>query len=309
MTDQQKQELKKLVHGLVIFDAPMRERTTLRIGGPAEALALPSSSAGLSELVGYLSAEEIPYLILGKGSNLLVKDGGIKGVVVDLSTAFSRVWLVEENGADALIEAQAGAQNLKLNKLTMEKGLAGLEFLCGIPGSVGGSLVMNAGTREGEMMDAVDSLTMMDRTGQVKTLPVEDLHFSYRHLQLPPGTIVLAGRFKVCRTDREHLQEKMTRILEHRRNSHPLDMASAGCVFRNPEGQAAGKIIEVLGLKGAMIGGAQVSTMHANFIVNLGNATSSDFLELIDTVREKVYQETGIELAMELMVVGEDASC
>jgi UDP-N-acetylmuramate dehydrogenase len=307
--ERQKEEIKKLVQGAVLFDAPMRERTTLAIGGPAEALASPLTTTTLSQLVGYLFSEGIPYLVLGKGSNLLVKDGGIKGVVIDLSAGLGRIRLVEENGAEALIEAQAGAPNSKLNQFTANRGLAGLEFLSGIPGSIGGSVFMNAGTKEGEMMDAVDSLTMMDRTGNIKTLPIEDIHFSYRHLQLPSGAIILAGRFKVCRTDQEDLREEMTRILEYRRRQHPLNVASAGCVFKNPEGQAAGKIIEQLGLKGATVGGAQVSTMHANFIVNMGNATSSDFLELIDMVRERVYQEIGIELAMELMIVGEDASC
>lgn len=158
------------------------------------------------------------------------------------------------------------------------------------------------------MKDAVNSLTLMDGNGQISTLPVKELTFSYRGLKLPSGAIILAGRFQVRKESEELIREKMSRNLEHRRKNHPLDLPNAGCVFKNPAGNTAGKIIEELGLKGLRVGDAQVSTLHANFIVNLGRATARDFMELVEKIREKVQRERGIELGLELMVVGDDAT-
>lgn len=306
MEECQKQEIEKLVQGLVFFSAPLREHTSLRIGGPAEALVVPPNRTSLSALVQYARAEGIPYFVLGKGSNLLVKDGGIRGMVIDLSAAFNRILLLKDEQESLFIEGQAGAALKGLTRFALAKGLSGLEFLAGIPGSIGGALFMNAGIKEGEMKDAVDSLTLMDGNGQVSTVPVRELKFSYRGLKLPAGAIILAGRFRVRKGEEELIREKMNRHLDHRCKSHPMDLPNAGCVFKNPEGNSAGKIIEELGLKGARVGDAQVSTLHANFIVNLGRATARDFLQLVEEVREKVYQEKGIQLSLELMVVGDD---
>ena len=308
MEEYQKQKIEKLAQGLVLLSVPMSQYTSLRIGGPADVLAVPSSRSCLTSLVSYAQDEQIPYFVLGKGSNLLVRDGGIRGLVIDLSAGFNGISIAQTDERGAIVEGQAGAPLKRLTQFALARGLSGLEFLAGIPGSIGGALLMNAGIKEVEMKDAVDSLTLMDGKGQVNTIPVKELDFSYRGLELPPGAIILAGRFKVRKEKEELIQGKMDRNLEHRRKSHPLDLPNAGCVFKNPEGASAGKIIEELGLKGLRVGDAQISSLHANFIVNLGRATARDFLELIEQIRERVLKERGIELALELMVVGENAA-
>lgn len=308
MDENHKKEIEKLTLGMVLFDAPLKERTTLHIGGPAEVLAIPCNSKSLSDLVAYATSEGLPYFILGKGSNILVRDGGIRGLVINLSAACQQVSLLWQEGDNGMIEAEAGAPLAKLVQLAAEKSFGGLEFLTGIPGSVGGALSMNAGTREGEMKDALDCMTLMDKTGQVTTVPLAGLNISYRGVRLPPGTVILAGRFRVKKNDQDRIRQRMARAIEYRRMRHPMDMPNAGCVFKNPPEGPAGKIIEELGLKGMKVGGAQVSPVHANFIVNTGNATAGDFLELVDLVKEKVAKEKGVQLSLELMVVGEEAT-
>lgn len=306
MEEKQKKEIEKLALGMVLYHVPMKERTTSHMGGPAEVLAIPCNLKSLSNLVAYATSEGLPYFILGKGSNLLVREGGIRGLVIDLSAACQQINLLWQKGEEAMIEAEAGAPLARLVQVAADKALGGLEFLTGIPGSVGGALFMNAGTKEGEMKDVLDCMTLMDKGGQVTTLPLAGLNMSYRGISLPPGTVILAGRFRVKKDDQTRIRQRMARMIEYRRTRHP-ELPSAGSVFKNPPEGPAGKIIEDLGLKGMKIGGAQVSPVHANFIVNTGSATAGDFLELIDLVKERVLKERGIQLSLELMVVGEEA--
>lgn len=306
MEERHKFELERLTEGRVIFNAPLKEHTTLKVGGCADALAAPSTVEALEEMVRYLNGEGLPYFILGKGSNLIIRDGGIRGIVLDLSYALNRVALLWEDGRVGLVEAQAGVSVGKLTQFALKNELSGLEFLCGIPGTIGGALVMNAGTLEGEMRGAVDSISLMDREGKVYEIGSGELKFSYRKLALEPGAVILAGRFKVRKQGRHEILQKMARMMERRRKTQPVDLPNAGCIFKNPEEIPAGKVIDEVGLKGTRVGGAEVSNLHGNFIVNTGGASAQDVLVLMELIREKVYQERGIRLEPEVVVLGEE---
>lgn len=300
MEAHQREELKRLPGVKLFFDHPLKERTTLRIGGPAEVLAIPDGPAALAGLLRFAKGEGIPYFILGRGSNLLIRDGGIRGIVIDLASAFDYISMPSSE----LIEAGAAVTVPQLLKFCLERELTGLEFLAGIPGSVGGVLIMNAGTKAGEVKGAVTSLKVMDPAGEVLKLPTHRLKFHYRGLELPPGLVILSGQFRVKRGRREEIQARMGEALDYRRRTQPVHLPNAGSIFKNPPGDFAGRIIEELGLKGLRVGGAEVSTLHANFIVNTGYATAKDVITLIELIRDRVYKERGIRLELELIVVG-----
>lgn len=299
MNELTKSELKALIEN-VEFDVPMRTKTSFRVGGPADVLASPNDASELQRLVGYVKDKGLPFFILGRGTNLLVLDGGIRGVVIDLR-AFNTLEVTDGD----VVYAGAGVPLPKAVYFAMENSLTGLEFAAGIPGSVGGAVVMNAGAWEGEMKYVVESVTVMSEDGDVKELKRESLAFSYRNLKLPKGTIVLGVSFKLKAGDKEVIKERIGHVLQARKAKQPLDSPSAGCVFKNPPAGPAGKIIDEVGLKGLQVGGARVSDLHANFIVNNGNATAKDILSLVEAVAERVYEKKGISLEPEIKIVGE----
>jgi UDP-N-acetylmuramate dehydrogenase len=296
-----KNEIKALVEN-VEFDVPMRTKTSFRVGGPADVLASPRDTEELGRLLRYIKEKALPCFVLGRGTNLLVLDGGIRGVVIDMRELNKLE--VRDGG---VIYSGAGAPLPKLVYFAMENSLAGLEFAVGIPGSIGGAIVMNAGAAGGEMKDVVEAVTVMKEDGSLKELKKEDLDFSYRNLSLPKGCIVLGATFRLRRGDRGSIKEKINSLLQERKAKQPLDLPNAGCVFKNPPAGPAGKIIDETGLKGLQFGGARVSDLHANFIVNTGNATAKDILSLLNDVREKVYERKGIMLDLEIKIVGEIA--
>ena len=279
-------------------DEPLARHTSLRVGGPADALVRADSADELEALAALCSAHRTPLCVLGAGFNTLVRDGGIRGVVVRLAGLRA----IERRGAE--IRAEAGVTHTQLTRFAAQEGLAGLEFGVGIPGTLGGWLAMNAGTREREIGAAVASVDLL-AGGARATAPRSALRFAYRKLERPADAILLAARLALEPGDPSAIRARMRDQLEARRATQPVDQPSCGSVFKNPTGDFAGRLIEAAGLKGLRCGGAQISELHANFIVTSG-ASASDVLELIARARAAVKQRFGVELETEVRIMGEE---
>ncbi len=257
----------------------------------------------LERLAAFCRARALPLLVLGGGFNLLVRDGGVRGVVVRLA-GLREVSLA----ADGSVRAEAGASHSQVTRFAADHGRAGLEFAVGIPGTVGGWIAMNAGTREREMKDVVISADVFDpAAGRARTLASAELRFRYRRAELPPGGVVLAASFATAADQPDAIRERQKRLLAQRRSTQPVDQPSCGSVFVNPPGDFAGRLIESAGLKGAREGGAMISPLHANFIVNTGGARAADVLRLIERARAAVRAHSNVALETEVRIVGEDA--
>ncbi|HTO52692.1 MAG TPA: UDP-N-acetylmuramate dehydrogenase [Myxococcota bacterium] len=277
--------------------------TSLRVGGPADALVRAESRDDLERVARFCQRHGLPLLVLGGGFNLLVRDGGVRGVVVRLA-GLRRVELA---GADG-VRAEAGASHSQVTRFAADHGRAGLEFAVGIPGTVGGWIAMNAGTRAREMKDVVRSVELFDPApGRVVTRARAELAFHYRRSELPAGALVLAATFATTADAPERIRERQKQLLAERRATQPVDQPSCGSVFVNPPGDFAGRLLEAAGLKGTRIGGAVISPLHANFIVNAGGARAADVLALIAKARQSVREASGIALQTEVHIVGEDA--
>lgn len=286
----------------VRLEEPMKAHTSFRIGGPAELFLTPENAAQLAEAIRILRRHEIPVFILGNGSNLLVRDKGIRGAVVQLS---GRMSALETDGT--ALYAEGGALLSAAAAKAAKAGLTGLEFASGIPGSIGGAVMMNAGAYGGEMKDVLESVDVLTRDLRRETLPVEQLGLSYRHSSLAErGDIVLGARFRLEQGDPQAIQARMAELAEQRREKQPLQYPSAGSTFKRPEGYFAGKLIQDAGLKGKTIGGAQVSEKHAGFLINTGNATAGEMLELIAFCQRTVEEKFGVKLETEVRIVGEE---
>jgi UDP-N-acetylmuramate dehydrogenase len=292
----------------VSFDEPMRRHTTFRIGGPADALVAVRSEKEIAALVLWAHGRGHSVTILGAGSNLLVRDGGVRGVTVRLADDFEAIrQLPGDNGTSVVLEAGAAVQVHRLSKYALDNSLDGLNFAIGIPGTVGGTLRMNAGAWGMCMADSTGSIRILNRQGEISSLERDQLRFSYRKLDLEEGAIILSGRFKMKHGDQETLQKEAIRMQKRRRATQPLSMPSAGSVFRNPDGErAAGELIDMAGLKGLRVGEAEISSRHANFIINTGNARASDVLNLMKQVQETVSERFGVDLEPEVTVVGQE---
>ena len=297
-------DVKKEIHGLtegrVLFDAPMRRFTSMRIGGPAECLVFPKDVNELRKVVLHARKKRIPLFILGKGTNLIVRDRGIRGWVVSLTEGMKGI-----NREGEVVEAEAGATLQRLVHFSVQRGLTGIEAFTGIPGTVGGGLAMNAGAWGLEVKDVLLSVSFLDEDGEVVERSRPRLKFGYRRLDFPSSWIILKGRFQLKRGSREEALERINSFSERRRKSQPLDHPSAGSIFKNPPEGPAGRWIEEAGLKGFRIGQAMVSDLHGNFIVNLGKARAEEVIDLIEWVERKVYQEKGVSLEREVKVIGE----
>lgn len=286
----------------VAFDTSVARFTSLGVGGVADALATPASIAEVEALVALCAAHELPLHVLGGGFNTLLLDGGLAGVV--LRTQKLRGIEVDR---DHVLRAEAGVSHSQVMRTCLERGLGGLEFAAGIPGSVGGWVAMNAGVPDREVGARVLDVEVATPGGR-QTLGRSDLRFAYRSVHgLPPGGIVVAARFQLMPTAREAVRAEVDRHLAHRRATQPIDQPSCGSVFKNPPGEHAGQLIELAGLKGAVHGGAQISSVHANFIVNTGGARAADVLALIERARGSVRAQRGIELEAEVKIVGRAA--
>jgi len=286
------------MRGEVRFEAPLRDYTSFRIGGPADVLVIPADVDDLSRLVKQAHAAKVSVFVIG-GTNLLVRDQGIRGVVVSLS----RLKAIRDE-PDGVVYAEGGVVMPTLMRHAISRALSGLEWAAGIPGTVAGCVVMNAGTRLGEMKDAVKAVCVVDPLGRVNDCPASDIQFSYRRALLPRG-IVVGVWLQLKPSQREKIESVVKEYLRYRKNTQPLTLPNAGCVFKNPEHNTAGRLIEAAGLKGARVGDAQVSEKHANFVVNLGRASAADVIALIKKVGRTVEQQTGITLELELKIVGQ----
>ncbi len=280
---------------------PMARRTTLRVGGPADLYAEPADEADLLALVRFCADHALPWRVLGRGSNLLVRDGGVRGVVICL--AQSDFVTVRVQGAE--IHAGAGARVKAVAAAALQHGLAGLEFLEGIPGSVGGALRMNAGAFGGSTFAVLERVRVMDPQGAVRERPAAELPVSYRNCPLLATHLALSAVFRGRPDAPAAIRARLAEFSRRRWQTQPRE-PSAGCIFKNPAALPAGRLVEELGLKGTRVGGARISEVHGNFIVNDGTATARDILELIHRVRAEARARRGIELEPEVEIVGED---
>ena len=280
---------------------PMRLHTTFRVGGPADVYAEPEDEWELRELLDTCEAAGTPYLLIGHGSNLLIGDGGFRGTVICLGKAFSDIAVDGE-----VITARAGALLSAVANTALEHGLTGMEFASGIPGSVGGALVMNAGAYGGEIRDILLSADILEMDGSADRTDADGLELGYRSSNISAlGRTVLGASFRLKKGDPAEIEAKMKDLNGRRKDKQPLEYPSAGSTFKRPEGYFAGKLIEDAGLKGFSIGGAQVSEKHAGFVINKDNATAKDILDLIREVQRRVFENAGVCLETEIRMAGE----
>ncbi|HUX62882.1 UDP-N-acetylmuramate dehydrogenase [Sulfuricella sp.] len=296
------------LRGMLKYNEPMSKHTSWRVGGPAERFYIPADIADLSQFLQGLAADE-PVYFIGLGSNLLVRDGGVRGTVVLLHSALNQITLwYEKPGAPAGVYAEAGVASPKVARFAALNGFEGAEFLAGIPGTVGGALAMNAGCYGAETWQHVTEVLTIDCFGELRRRTPQDFDIGYRHVALQAGIgseWFVASWFAFKHGNGEESRKKIKGLLEKRVASQPIGTPNAGSVFRNPPGDHAARLIEACGLKGTTIGGAMVSPKHANFIVNAGGATAADIEALIARVRQTVKEQHGVELVTEVRVIGE----
>jgi len=295
--------------GEIRTNEPMSRHTSYAIGGPVDILAAPSDRDDLHLLLREIRERKLPFFVLGGGTNLLVRDGGYRGVAVSLGRM--RAIKVEREyhsvgGHYAVLLAEAGASLAGLLTFAADRGLTGLEFATGIPGTVGGAVCMNAGTADGEMGDVVDAVTMLGPEGGISIIDREQMGFGYRTASVPAGQVVVAASLVLRQGERDQIKERIRTLLKKRKERQPGGFPNAGSVFKNPQDESAGRLIEAAGLKSTRIGNAQVSEQHANFIVNLGKARASDVLQLMEIVQKTVLEKHGVPLEPEIRIIGED---
>ena len=288
------------LRGQAKWDEPMSQHTSLRVGGPADLFIEPADLVDLQDALEHLATEGIPHLIVGGGYNLLVKDGGIRGCVISLRGLDSLKPL-----QGARIEVGAGVTNAMLCKIAAENGLSGIEFLCGIPGTFGGAVAMNAGAHGCEILQRVETLTTL-RGGKALQRKVSELTFGYRFLQLEPGEIVVSATLHLAPEERGVIEARMTGYLSARSSSQRVGYPSAGSFFKNPPGEQAWRLIDQAGLRGTTVGGAQVSEVHTNFLINRGGACATDFLALAALIKQRVLETSRVTLEEEVRIIGED---
>lgn len=285
----------------VLSGESMAQHTTFKTGGPADLFLLPHTAQEVADAIYILQEHQIPYLVIGNGSNLLVRDGGIRGAVIQLSAHMQQVEV-----KDDMLYVQCGALLSAAAAKAAQASLTGLEFAAGIPGTFGGAVVMNAGAYGGEIKDVLCNVEVLTKELEILTLSAEELALSYRHSNiLEKEYIVLGGTLHLQMGQQYAIQEKMAELAQQRREKQPLQYPSAGSTFKRPEGYFAGKLISDAGLKGKTIGGAQVSEKHAGFIINIGHATSKDILDLIAYCQAEVAEQFGVKLETEVKIVGE----
>ena len=288
----------------------MSSHTSLRVGGPADLYAVPEDAEDLQELVEQLAVQDIPWMAIGRGYNLLVRDKGIRGAVISLEH-FNKIEVSTHphpghplEGEGGCIKAGAGAENLAVVRFAQELGLGGIGFRAGIPGSIGGAIRMNAGAYGQGILEHTRCLTLL-RDSRVREVCISDMDYGYRHLHLEAGDIILEVVFTLEERDHRETEEEIRKDLELRRDKHNVGLPSAGSFFKNPKGQAAWRLIDAAGMRGTRVGGALVSEVHSNFLVNCGGATAGDFMELASRVKNAVLSTSGVTLEEEVRIVGE----
>lgn len=283
------------------YDELMKNHTTFKIGGPADVLVTPRSFEQISDIIKLCKENNVPYYVIGNGSNLLVKDGGIRGVVIKL-TELNKIKSEGEN-----IIAECGAAIGDVSKAAIEASLTGIEFACGIPGSVGGALTMNAGAYNGEISNVLESALIIDNNGEIRRLSKDEMELGYRmSAVLKYGYTVLEATFKLHKGEHEKIKERVDDLTRRRNEKQPLEYPSAGSTFKRPEGHFAAKLIEDSGLKGFHVGDAEVSAKHSGFVINRGEASAREIMQLVEVVQEEVKNKFDVELHMEVRIIGED---
>jgi len=292
-------EIIRNIRGRCLKNEPLSRHTSFGIGGPADFLALPADEEDLKAIIG-LAAESIPWMVIGNGTNLLVADRGVRGLVVKIGPGFGGI---ERKGRRLIVGA--GLSLPALVEKCRQWGLSGLEWAVGIPGSVGGALVMNAGAYGGEMSQAVRDVFGLGPDGRWQRLPAGQIDFGYRRARYPQGFVITGCTLALSPGDPKSIARLMGKWLEKRKFNQPLSLRSAGCIFKNPEGDSARRLIGLAGLRGYRLGGAGISSKHANFIVNYGGAKAADVLRLMELVQKRVLKECGVSLEPEVRMVGE----
>ncbi len=300
-----KEALRDIVAGRILYEEPMSGHTSLQVGGKADALVLIDNKKQLAEVIGRLRARDIKFFVAGNLTNVIVRDGGYRGVIL-LMTGMKGIQCDYTPGGDYFLEAQAGASLMRVVSRTVEEAMTGLEFCAGIPGSVGGAVWMNAGAYGKEMKDVIESVSVMTVDGDERRMNRDEISFGYRQADFSGDVIILGARFKLEKGDRDEMKKKINDIMKSRQEKHPLDFPSAGSVFKNLPGMPAGKLIEEMGLKGTSAGGAQISSKHGNFIVNKQMARASDVLSLIELIQSRARKEKGVTLDTEVVIIGEN---
>lgn len=285
----------------VMVNEQLKNHMYTRLGGQADFFVTPETYEQVQEVVKLATKENMPFTLLGNGSNLIIKDGGIRGIVLNLNQ------LTDITTDGTTVVAQSGARIIDVSREALSRKLTGLEFACGIPGSVGGALFMNAGAYGGEIKDVLESAVVIDRNGDLYSLPAEDLDLEYRSSNIPEkGYIVMEATFSMKEGEYEAINEVMEDLTFKRESKQPLEYPSCGSVFKRPPGYFAGKLIQDSDLQGRQIGGAQVSLKHAGFIVNRDNATAEEYISLIHFVQDSVKEKFGVNLEREVKIIGDN---
>jgi len=287
------------LRGRLMANQSLAELTWFRVGGPAQVLFMPEDEADLADFLVHLPAE-IPVVVIGLGSNLIVRDGGVPGVVIRLGRGFGEVKV--EDGSR--IRAGTAAPDVKVSRIAQEAAIAGLAFFRGIPGAVGGALRMNGGAYGRETKDALIEARGVDRAGRLRVFSNGDMHYSYRHCGAPDDIVFTQALFQGTPGDPAAIAAEMEKITESREATQPIKSRTGGSTFKNPPGHKAWQLIDAAGCRGLKVGGAQVSEMHCNFLINLGSATAADIETLGETVRRRVKENSGVELEWEIMRIG-----
>lgn len=295
--------LKDIIDENSIFiDESMKKHISFKVGGPADVLVRPKTEDEIKDIFSFLSDNNIPFLVKGNGSNILIKDGGFRGVVIEIADNFSSFEIV---GDDMII--QTGALLSSIGRAAMENNLTGFEFASGIPGTLGGALAMNAGAYGGEMKNIVKSVRLMDEKGKIVEFTNEEMEFGYRHSILSDRKMIAISAVISLKNGKfDEIKEKMEDLAYQRRTKQPLEYPSAGSTFKRPDGYFAGKLIQDSNLKGASVGGAMVSEKHSGFVINYNNATATDIINLIEHIKSTVYDQQGVRLEEEVKILGED---
>lgn len=284
------------------IDEPMKKHISFRVGGPADILVKPRTEESLKNIISLVKQENIPYLVIGNGSNLLIRDGGIRGIVIEISDNFNDFKIEEKT-----LKVQAGALLSVVGKAVLREGLRGFEFAAGIPGTLGGALAMNAGAYGGEMKDIVKSVRLMNTKGDIFEFTNEEMEFGYRKSILSREEyIILSTEITLEKGNYDEIKATMSDFTQRRVTKQPLSLPSAGSTFKRPEGHFAGQLIDESGLRGLTLRGAQVSEKHCGFVVNLGNANAKDLLDIMYVVKSTVYAKFGVMLEEEVKILGEE---
>lgn len=291
-------EIKKIARGKVLLEEPLSRHTSFKIGGSASVWIEPLDAEDMMSVLKFLKGKKVPFLVLGSGTNVLVRDGGFRGVLISMKK-FSEL-RVREN----CIAAGGGAGLGKVLEKSLEAELAGLEFSAGIPGTVGGAVRTNAGGRTGEIGGLISKITVLDMERGMLSISGKELGFAYRSCSLRQGMIIINVEIELSSGKKDEIKGEIDKVLRHRKRTQPLGCSSAGCIFKNPVGISAGGLIESAGLAGKKIGDALISTKHANFIVNLGRARASDIICLMEMAETKIFERFGIKLEREIVIVG-----